>query len=183
MKPKQKNIFTGVKQKRKIAKEILTECHSITTENLLEFNFVTDKKLHTKIITAYREATFVNSLTKVLYINRSDSYPLNEIQIINYASICEAILGYIFKTNTTLAQLNPKDKLGKLVEMNIITTELDKEIRSLWEVRNNVHLHKAKTTNEKFFKKHLTNLNSIIIEFCNSIQKFLNENSQNTVIN
>ena len=173
MNPKHKSIFTGVKQKRKIAKEILTECHSITNESLLGFNF----------ITAYREATFVNSLTKVLYINRSDSYPLNEIQIINYASICEAILGYIFKSNMTLAQSNPKDKLGKLVEMNIITTELDKEIRSLWEIRNNVHLHKAKNTNEKFLKKHLTGLNSIIIEFCNSIQKFLNQNSQTTEIN
>lgn len=109
MKPKQKSFFSGIKQKRKIAREILTESHSITNEKLLKFEFVTEKKLHKKIITAYREAIFVNSLTKVLYINRSDSYPLNEIQIINYASICEAILGYIFKTNKTLTQSNSKD--------------------------------------------------------------------------
>ena len=177
MKPKQKSIFTGVKQKRKIAKEILTECHSVTKENLLEFEFVTDKKLHKKIITAYREAIFINSLTKVLYINRSDSYPFNEIQTINYASICEAILGYICKSNVSIAQSNTTDKLGKLVEMNIITLELEKEIRSLWDIRNNVHLFKAKTTNQKFFKKHLINSNRTIIELCNSIQKFLIQDS------
>lgn len=73
--------------------------------------------------------------------------------------------------------------MGKLLEMNIITTELDKEVRSLWETRNNIHLHKAKITNEKFFKKNLTDLNNTIIEFCISIQKFLNKNSQTTVIN
>lgn len=177
MNTKQEKIFTGIRQKRKIAKEILKECHSYSIENLSAFNFIDDKKLHLKITTSYREAIFVNSLTKVLSINRSDSYPFNEIQTINYASICEAILGYICKSNVSIAQSNTTDKLGRLVEMNIITLELEKEIRSLWEIRNNVHLYKAKTTNQKFFKKHLINSNRTVIELCTSIQTFLLQDS------
>jgi hypothetical protein len=174
MKPKKNQIFIGEKNKRKIAKEIINDCHSELESNLLSFEFITEKTLQRYLIKTYKEACFVSSLTKVLHINFSDSHPLNEIQIIHYGAICEAILGSIFKTNSALSQYKPKDKIGKLVELGIISTNLENDIRTLWDIRNNIHLHKAKDTNEKFFKKHLTNKKDIIVELCESIESYFN---------
>lgn len=172
MKVKSNIYFTVEKQKRKIAKEIINECHSSMERNSLSFGFITEKALRKKLIKTYQEASFVDILTKILYINYSDSNPLNEIQIIHYASICEAILGSIFKTNNTLKQIKTDDKIGKLSELNVISTDLKNDIRFLWDIRNNVHLHKAKVTNEKFFKKHLTNKKNIVVDFCESIELY-----------
>lgn len=178
MKVKSNIYFTIEKQKRKIAKEIINECHSSMESNSLTFDFITEKALQEKLKKAYREACFVDSLTKILYVNYSDSHPLNEIQIIHFASICEAILGSIFKTNNTLRQLKPDDKLGKLAELNVISTDLENDIRILWDIRNNVHLHKAKASNEKFFKKHLMNKKNIIVAFCESIESYFENINQ-----
>ena len=172
MKVKSNIYFTVEKQKRKIAKEIINECHSSIESNSLSFDFITERALKKRLIKAYREASFVVILTKTLYINYSDSHPLNEIQIIHYASICEAILGSIFKTNDTLKQIKTNDKIGKLSELNVISTELENDIRALWEIRNNIHFHKAKVSNEKFFKKHLTNKKNIVVKFCESIESY-----------
>jgi len=174
MKPKKNQIFIVEKNKRKIAKEILTDCYSELESNLLSFDFITEKTLQRKLIKSYKEACFVNSLTKVLHIKFSDSHPLNEIQIIHYGAICEAILGSIFKTNSVLSQHKTNDKIGKLVELGVISANLEDDIRTLWDIRNNVHLHKAKITNEKFFKKHLTNKKDIIVELCESIESYIN---------
>jgi hypothetical protein len=173
MKVKSNIYFTVEKQRRKIAKEIINECHSSMERNSLTFDFITEKALQKKLLKAYIEACFVDCLTRILYIKNSDSHPLNEIQIIHYASICEAILGSIFKTNNTLKQIKTDDKIGKLTQLNVISTDLENDIRVLWDIRNNVHLHKAKVSNEKFFKKHLTNKKNIIVDFCESIESYL----------
>jgi hypothetical protein len=174
MTSKKNQIFIGERNKRKIAKEIITDCHSESESNLLSFDFITEKKLQKILIKTYKEACFVSSLTKVLHINFSDSHPLNEIQIIHYGAICEAIIGSIFKTNSTLSQHKTEDKIGNLVELGIISANLGNDIRTLWDIRNNIHLHKAKGTNEKFFKKHLTNKKDIIFDLCESIESNLN---------
>jgi len=165
----QNNLFFVGKNKRKISKEIMQDCYSELESNLLTFDFITEKTLQKKLIRAYREACFVHVLTKVLHINYTDSHPLNEIQIILYGSISEAILGSIFKMNSVLSQYKTTDRIGRLTELGVISTDLETDIRTLWDIRNNVHLHKTKTTNEKFFKKHLTNKKDIIADFCESI--------------
>lgn len=170
-------IFVGEKNKRKIANEIKNICHSKLDNSSSIFSFIEESSLQKRLIKSFNEANFVNNLSKVLYVNYTDSYPFNEIQIIHYASICEAILGSVFTTNLNLNQKREKDKLGVLRMSNIISVDLESDIRLLWDLRNNIHLHKAKTSDFKFFKKHVKTKKDIIVSLCNSLESYINQHA------
>jgi hypothetical protein len=80
----------------KIIKQKIENCKLSAVNNM--FDFIEDSKLRRKLTKSYRETVFVKNLTEKLSINCSDAHPLNEIQIIHYASIYEAILDYILET-------------------------------------------------------------------------------------
>jgi hypothetical protein len=184
-KGKSEIIFSGRKNKRKISTEIKNLCHSEKDKGFYIFGFIEEKALQKRLIKSFDEANFVNTLIKVLSINYYDSHPFNEIQIIHYASICEGVLGSIFKTNESLrrerVKNKDKDKLGVLCQLNIISDDIEKDIRLLWELRNNIHLHKAKLSDIRFFKKHITNKKDIIVNFCKLIDSYLNKETTPTL--
>lgn len=61
------------------------------------FDFIDNQALRKMLIKSINEAVFVKNLADSLSINFSDAHPLNEIQILHYASIYEAIIDYILE--------------------------------------------------------------------------------------
>lgn len=58
------------------------------------FNFIEIKTLRNAIKKSYKEALFIKNITSKLSINNEVAHPFNEIVILHYASIYEAILDH-----------------------------------------------------------------------------------------
>lgn len=105
------------------------------------FDFIQDTKLRLKILKSYKEAVFVKNLCNILPINFGDAHPLNEIQILHFASIYEAIIDYVlekyypndvkillkerimFKEADVCKSVEIKKDSGKLYLCRMITTD------------------------------------------------------------
>lgn len=167
-----KRLFIG-KNKRKIAKEIIDKCKENIDDDLLTFDFISEIALRKRLVKRYREAIFVEKLINVLHISYTDSHPLNQIIITNYASIAEAVLNSKFIKANILGNIKTKRKIEKLLEMNVITIEIYDSIQELWDIRNHIHLMKSIDIKREFYKKHVANKQNVIFELCNSIEAYV----------
>jgi hypothetical protein len=166
----------------KIIEERIKGCKLLYTGDL--FNFIEETKLRNALEKSYKEAVFIKNIIKELNINYSDAHPLNEIVILHFASIYEAIIDYIFESyfNESLKEIHKeakkkkrkirfKDKITKAIELEILTSNIGEKILKLYEFRNNIHILRSVKKEEKFTKMKNNELcnNELLVEFCNNI--------------
>lgn len=83
------------KEFRKVIEPEIENCKQMGDINL--FGFIEDNPLKIKLVKSYKEAVFVKKLIAKMSINNTDAHPLNEIQILHYASIYEALIDYVLE--------------------------------------------------------------------------------------
>lgn len=148
------------------------------------FDFIEDKKLRSALQKSYKEAIFIKNIMQELSINYTDAHPLNEIVILHFASIYEAIIDYIFESyfneiyneiqkeaKKKRRKISFKDKIAKAIELEIVTSIIGEKILKLFEFRNNIHILRSVNKNEKFTKTKIKELcsNELLVDFCKNI--------------
>jgi len=130
---------------RKSTKSIIDGCK--LKEETTIFDFIKEGKLKIALVKSHKKAVFIQNITKRMSINQTDAHPLNEIQILHYASIYEAIIDFILEKyykNKIEAMLKVKQLLKVEHCKKITITEL--------ESRNTLFLAKEKTEKRKLFQ-------------------------------
>lgn len=95
--------------------------------HIKQFDFIKDDSLKKKLGRAYYSARFIYKLMEALYANEEERHPFLKFQIIQYASIYEAIITYLLWTEystheevlamQTHKAYKPVSALGSLCEM------------------------------------------------------------------
>jgi hypothetical protein len=130
---------------RKVIKPEVEHCKP--KENINIFDFIENKTLRKNLEKSYKETVFVKNLGDKLSINFTDAHPLNEIQILHYASIYEAIIDYVLENYY-------KDEIACLLKERILKdTDVCKsiEIKCLADSEN-LYLCKAKIIKKKLYQ-------------------------------
>ena len=129
-----------------------------------QFAFVDRDSLRKQLGMAFYQARYIYKLMVALRLTRAKFYGILKFQIIQYASICEAVIKYVvdskFKKELKPRLLVvPPDQCKKCkkrkkryrngtmadftdvaVAQGVISAEVGDRIRGLYKVRNNVHL-------------------------------------------
>jgi hypothetical protein len=141
------------------------------------FDFIPDKKLQKFLVKSYREAIFVSNLVDSLDIKYDLAHPLNEIQILHYASICEILVNNIASSYQLIGRSKSfLQKCEAFKIIGIIDGDLKEDLDKLWMSRNCIHISKAMTVNMKFFKKLIKGNDGVIVRLCSSLKNFVNNN-------
>lgn len=161
------------KEFRKIIEPEIESCKSI--DEIDQFDFIEDSDLKHKLIKSYRETIFVKNIIKKLFLQYRDPHPFNEILIIHYASIYEAIIDYSLEKyysnhikelleEITLAKV-PIKKNIKIIDSSDDTSELfickeKKLTKNLFQVKFEKRIKKAVELRiiESHMQKELTEL-------------------------
>lgn len=174
--------MTKKENDKKVIEEKIKSCKLLCTGDL--FDFIEEAKLKNALEKSYKEAVFIKNIIKELNINYSNAHPLNEIVILHFASIYEAIIDYIFESyfNEVFKEIQKeakkkrrnisfKDKIAKAIELEIVTSIIAEKILKLFDFRNNIHILRSVNKNEKFTKMKNNELcsNELLVEFCNRI--------------
>mgnify|MGYP004636314313 FL=1 len=93
------------------------------------FNFIEDEKLRIKLGEAFHQARFVYKLMVVLNLNSWKNKGVVKFQIIQYASICEALLQHIIE----LYFLDEFRKKYKKMEYNPANNSMSKDTKILFQ--------------------------------------------------
>lgn len=172
--------MTKKENDKKVITEKIKSCKLLYTNDM--FDFIEEVKLKKALDKSYKEAIFIKNIIKKLNISYTDAHPLNEIVILHFASIYEAIIDYIFESyfNDIFKEIQKeakkkgrnisfKEKLAKAIELEIVTSIIAEKILKLFEFRNNIHILRSVNKNEKFTKMKNNELcsNELLVEFCN----------------
>lgn len=139
-----------------------TEYHSNWFEN--QFSFVSDQDLKKQLGMAFYQARFIYKLMSALRLPRFKHYGIVKFQIIQYASICEAVITHLVKERfffqlrlhlknspsekgkkkrSKLRNPNLRDYIDVAIAQGLISSATGDGIKGLYQVRNNVHLLRA----------------------------------------
>jgi len=165
------------KESRDFGKYLIEKCEGDTPYFNNIFDFIPTEKLRKFLLKSYREAHFVSNLVNTLEIKYTMAHPLNEIQILHYAYICEALIDF---TVETYLNINPKTPLlTKTVSLTtncIIDSNLKNDIDKLWQIRNGIHINRAVSDELKFFKKMTQGHDDLVVRLCSSLRNSANNN-------
>jgi hypothetical protein len=133
------------RQFKEIIRPVIKECKASFEVEF--FGFIENKVLRKKLTQSFKEAVFLKNLSDKLAINFTDAHPLNEIQILHYASIYEAIIDHILENYF-------KDDIADLLTERILK---DVDFCKLIEIRYladsaNLYLCKAKVIKRKLIQ-------------------------------
>lgn len=118
-----------------------------------QFSFVDNESLRKQLGMAFYQARFLYKLMSALRLPRAKHYGIVKFQIIQYASICEAIIERIvcakFKSHLKKSRPSMPDFVDVAVDQGVIGASVGDRIKGLYRTRNNVHLLKAASVSYK----------------------------------
>lgn len=116
-----------------------------------QFSFVDNESLRKQLGMAFYQARFLYKLMNALRLPRAKHYGIVKFQIIQYASICEAVIKRIVnaKFRRHLKGSSMPCFVDVAVDQGVISDSIGNRIKGLYRIRNNVHLLKAASISYK----------------------------------
>ena len=139
----------------KLIKPKIESCKLKEVNNM--FDFIEQPTLRRKLTKSLNEAVFVKNITEMLSINFSDAHPLNEIQILHYSSIYEAIIDYV------LEKYFSNEIKDLLIRAKFIKHDINKNI-SIKKETISLALYSVKNENRKLYDNKFEDRVKRIIE-------------------